>query len=364
MKVLTALSACAAALSAHSALNAVLLRTPPKDPVSPEVDVAVLIPARNEEAAIDACLAAVLAQRGVTDRMTVVVCDDDSTDATAAVVRAIAARDPRCLLIEGGARPSGWLGKPHACAELAATTGADVLVFCDADVVLAPHAVASIVDLMMRTGLDLVSPYPRQLAVTLAERLVQPLLQWSWLTFLPLRLAERSPRPSLGAANGQLLAVRAETYRRAGGHTAVATDVLDDLALLRAVKQAGGTGGVVDGTALAQCRMYSGTAAVRAGYTKSLWAAFTSPGACAAVLGALSAIYLAPVIAAARGSRIGLVGYLAAVAGRIVTARRTGGRWFPDAFAHPASMVVLDLLAVDSFRGHRRGTLRWKGRTL
>ncbi len=74
--------------------------------------------------------------------------------------------------------------------------------------------------LLDEAGLDLVSPYPRQEAPG-ATRLVQPLLQWSWLTFLPLRLAERSPRPSLSAANGQLLAVRRDAYDRVGGHAAV-----------------------------------------------------------------------------------------------------------------------------------------------
>ena len=98
----------------------------------------------------------------------------------------------------------------------------------DADVVLAPEAVAATVALLADTGLDLVSPYPRQDAPG-ATRLVQPLLQWSWLTFLPLRLAERSARPSLSAANGQLLAVTRAAYDRAGGHAAVALAAARDL---------------------------------------------------------------------------------------------------------------------------------------
>jgi hypothetical protein len=84
-------------------------------------------------------------------------------------------------------------------------------------VVLRPGAVAATVALLDEHDLDLVCPCPRQLAVTAAERLVQPLLQWSWLTFLPLRLAERSPRESLSAANGQLLAVRRAKHELARG---------------------------------------------------------------------------------------------------------------------------------------------------
>src|SRR6185436_11595038 len=145
----------------------------------------------------------------------------------------------------------------------AADPAADVLVFLDADVRLRPGAIAATVALLGER--DLVCPYPRQVAGTAAERLVQPLLQWSWLTFLPLRLAERSPRPSLSAANGQLLAVRRAAYERAGGR-----------------------GGVADGTALADCRMYAGWPELRDGYTKSLWAAFGSPARAGCVAGLLA----------------------------------------------------------------------------
>jgi Glycosyl transferase family 21 len=196
------------------------------------------------------------------------------------------------------------------------------------------------------------------------ERLVQPLLQWSWLTFLPLRLAERSPRPSLSAANGQFLAVRRAAYDRAGGHAAVRDAVLDDIALLRAVKRAGGTGCVVDGSALASCRMYDGWAELRDGYAKSLWSAFGSPAGAAAVLGLLGLLYVVPPLAALAGSRVGLGGYLAGVAGRAVAARCTGGRVWPDALAHPVSVGTLGWLTVLSWRRRRAGTLTWKRRTV
>ena len=68
-----------------------------------------------------------------------------------------------------------------------------------------------------------------------------------------------------------------------------------------------------------------------------------------------------PPLAALRGSRAGLVGYAAGVAGRAVTAAATGGRVWPDALAHPVSVVVLDVLMARSVIGHRRGTLHWRG---
>jgi glycosyltransferase involved in cell wall biosynthesis len=203
----------AAALTAHCVANLRRYRVPEPDPGPVADRVSVLVPARDEQSTIGPCLRRVLDQTGVDD-LEVIVLDDESTDRTAEVVGEVAAGDPRVRLITGSRPPPGWLGKPHACDQLGRAASGSVLVFLDADVRLAPHAVAATVGLLRASGLDLVSPYPRQLAKTAAERLVQPLLPWSFLTTLPLRLAERSERPSLSAANGQLLAVDASVLPR------------------------------------------------------------------------------------------------------------------------------------------------------
>lgn len=370
-------AALAVAGSVHAAWNARRLRVPPSHPPPAGEPVAVLLPVRDEARRVEACLRSVLRQTGVPD-LRVLVLDDASTDDTAGVVRRVAGADSRVRLLDGAALPAGWWGKPWACQQLADEACATsprpdvgdsrmppgVLVFLDADVVLAPHAVAASVALLRWSGLDLVSPWPRQLAVSPVERLVQPLQQWSWLTTLPLRPAERLGRPSLAAANGQLLVVDRTAYLRADGHRAVRAEMLEDVALLRAVKRSGGRGVVVDGTALATCRMYDGWPALREGYAKSLWSAFGSPGGAAAVLAALALAYLLPPAAALRGSRAGLVGYAAAVAGRVVSARRTGARAWPDALAHPVSVVVFAALVTDSARRKRAGALTARGRPL
>jgi hypothetical protein len=160
------------------------------------------------------------------------------------------------------------------------------------------------------------------------------------------------------------MALDAQTYRRIGGHRAVRAEVLDDVALVRAVKAGGGRGGVVDGSGLATCRMYEDWPSLREGYTKSAWAAFGSPAGAAVVVAALGVLYVVPPLAALRGSLVGLAGYGAAVAGRYVVAERTGGRSLPDSFGHPASVVLLAWLTTESWVRRRRGTLRWKGRRL
>ncbi|GAA4960751.1 glycosyltransferase [Actinoplanes utahensis] len=347
-------------LTAHTAVNAVLLRRPRRRAATSE-RVAVLLPLRNEADRVTPCLESLLAQRGVAD-LAIHVLDDDSTDGTAEVVRAITAGDGRVRLISGGPPPDGWLGKPNACRRLADDAGdADVLVFVDADVVLEPDAVAGAVALLRESGVTLLSPYPR---IVGAGRLVQPLLQWSWLTFLPLRGMERSPRPSLAAAGGQWLIADRAGYRRAGGHAAVRADVLEDIGLARAVKRSGGRIALADGSGLASCHMYGSWRELADGYGKSLWASFGSAAGAGAVVVLLLLLYAVPALfLLSPWPVVALAALLLGVTGRLISAAATGGR-LADAFAHPVSVVLFAWLVARSFHLRRTGRLSWRGRAL
>ena len=354
MRRLVQVGTALAALGAvHAAVNSFLLRKPNLGAIASQ-PVSVLIPARNEAATIVECLASLRTEQVAE----ILVLDDQSADGTAD--RARSAGDPRVRVITGTAPPPGWLGKPHACRVLADQARSPLLVFLDSDVRVEPGAIGAVA--AMLAEFDLVSPQPRQLAHTSSERLVQPLLHWSIHTFLPVRIAERSGRPSLAAANGQFIAVRRSSYLGSGGH--VPDAVLDDIALARAVRVAGGRTTIVDGRDLARCRMYAGWAELRHGHGKSLWTAFGSEPGSAAVLAVLALAYLVPPVAAMRGSRMGLIGYGAAVVGRAISARSGGDRVWPDVLAHPLSIGVFGGLVLDSHRGHRRGSLSWRGRPI
>jgi hypothetical protein len=345
-------------LTAHAVVNGRLLPRPAAEPSTVEQSVDVLLPVRDEAHRVRPCVASLLAQQGVP-RLRVYVLDDGSTDGTADVVRSAAADDPRLTVLVGQSPPPGWLGKPYACHQLAAHADAEILVFVDADVVLQPHAIAAAVGLL--PGRDLLSPYPRLVTGTIAERLVQPLLPWSWLTFLPLRAMERCARPSLAAAGGQFLVVTRAGYERAGGHAAVRDQVLEDIALARAVKRGGGRIALADGSSLAACRMYDGWPSLVDGYTKSLWAAFGPPVAGLSLAVMLLLMYVVPLGLLFTGSLVaGLTGYLLGVLGRVATGRATGARVWPDALLHPVSVLLFGWLLARSYR--RRRTVRWKGR--
>lgn len=371
----TGLAVLGAVTAAVNAASVPRLRTAPTaEPVT------VVVPARNEAAHIGALIGDLRGQRGLCT-LRVLIVDDASSDATADVARQSFAQDGRFALIRSTEPPPrGWLGKPAACrrgadhaARLMNRRHPGVLVFLDADVRLTPDALAAAVTALRRSGAALISPWPRQDAGSVAERLVQPLLCWSWFASLPVAVANRNVRSSMAVACGQFLVFDAAAYYRAGGHTAVAGSVVDDLDIARALRRRGERTVVAAAQGLASCRMYTDASAVRAGHTRWMWTQFGSPAGAVSVAATAALAYVVPPIAAVAGrGRLrawGAAGYAAGVFSRLTaraveTGRRPNARDVADALVHPASVVGLIGLLGSSHRDRRRGRLRWKGRTV
>jgi Glycosyl transferase family 2 len=216
--------------------------------------VSVLIPARNEERSIEAAVVAALASVGV--ELELVVLDDHSEDATAAIVRQLAERDSRVRLLHGPELPDGWCGKQHACWALARNASHELLLFTDADVRLAPDGLARMVAFLQHTGADLVSGIPFQETRTFLERLVIPLFHFVLLGLLPIERMRASRDPAYSAGCGQLLLVRRSSYEKAGGHGAIRDSLHDGITLPRAFRAAGLLTDLCDATGVARCRMY------------------------------------------------------------------------------------------------------------
>ena len=237
--------------------------------------MSVLIPARDEAGAIGDALATVLANPGPFE---VVVLDDQSGDGTADVVREVAGRDPRVRLVAGDGPPPGWCGKQRACWRLAGEARHDLFVFLDADVRLAPDALARIARFMDESGVDLASGVPRQVAVGLLERLLIPLIHFVLLGFMPIPSMRRTQIPSLSAGCGQLFVARREGYFRAGGHAAIRGSLHDGIKLPRAFRAAGLRNDLFDPTDAAACRMYRTPGDVWNGLAKNADEALAAPG--------------------------------------------------------------------------------------
>ena len=229
--------------------------------------ISVLIPARNEEAGIEACVRSVLASRAV--ELEIIVLDDASTDRTAEIVRALAAEDACVRLEAAPPLPDGWCGKQHACFALSKLARFDTLTFLDADVRLHPDALARMALFLRASGADLVSGFPRQETGTPLEKLLLPLINWLLLCFLPLWAMRRFRWSAFGAGCGQWFMTARTAYEKAGGHAAIRASLHDGLKLPRAYRKAGLGTDVCDATDLATCRMYTSARDVWNGLAKN-----------------------------------------------------------------------------------------------
>ncbi len=325
-----------------------------------EGSVSILIPMRNEAENVEKSANSVLAS-SLIPQLEVIALDDNSNDKT----KELLLKFPQIKMISGIELPEGWLGKNFACHQLVAHSTGDYLVFVDADVRLTHLAVASAITQMNRYKWDFISPYPRQIAISFSERLIQPLLQWSWLSSVPLRYAEQAKYPSLVLANGQFMIIKRAAYISSGGHKEIRSEVLDDLELARLLVANGFKGGVAIGSEVATCRMYQNRIELFTGYTKSLWRAFGSlPGAIAASI-FLFATGVLPIFLAISGYPVAWIGYFLVVLSRYASALRTRSSSAANAaLLHPLSILMLIYLIANSYYRKSRGTLIWRGRSL
>ncbi len=361
--VLAAGVARAARITYRIARNARLEHVPAAHPRTVTERVSVLMPARNEAHRIGPPIRSLVAQTGCED-LEILVLDDNSTDGTADVIREASGGDPRVRILAGKPLPEGWRGKPHACAQLGEAATGSVLVFVDADVEFSPHAMAAAVSLMREKHLEWVSPFPRQIVGSLGERLMQPVNAWVRLSVVDMRYAEDSHEPGSLLANGQFIVTDATAYKRAGGHEAIKDAMIDDVWLVGTLKGYGARGVAVNGSGVAACRMYENFAELRDGYTRWLWVLFPNNRVLVSTCAKVLASDVLPLLAALRGSKLGLLGYGIGVTGRILSGRSAGDRLIPDALFHPASSALSVGLYIDSVRRRKRDAVTWKGRAI
>ena len=255
--------------------NAFLFRRPRNREAASGLKMSVLIPARNEEASIAACVESVLASRGV--ELEAIVLDDHCDDRTAEIVRELEKRDPRVRLEVAPPLPEGWCGKQHACFVLSKLARHDILTFLDADVRLEPDALARMALFLEESQAALVSGFPRQATGTFLEKLLIPLINWLLLSFLPLWGMRHSRWAALGAGCGQWFMTIGEAYEKVGGHEAVKASMHDGLTLPRAYRRAGFHIDVCDATDLATCRMYRSASGVWNGLAKNAHEGMATP---------------------------------------------------------------------------------------
>ena len=371
--LLAVVAAVLAALPAGlTLLNLRAFRRAPS--AGPLRSVSVLVPARNEAAALPRLVEDVLASRGID--LELVVLDDDSTDGTGEIVARLAAEDPRVRLVRGGPLPPGWCGKQHACGRLAEQARHDALVFLDVDVSLGPEALARGLAFLDDSRADLVSGFPRQQTGSFLEWLLLPLIHFVLLGFLPIMRSRATNAVGMAAGCGQWFITRREAYRRAGGHAAIRASLHDGVMLPRAYRRAGLRTDIFDASDIASCRMYSRSIDVWRGLAKNATEGIGSRATILPFTILLAGGGALPIVLLCLGLASGwqdwplwaIVAVTAAVALTYLPRLLAVGRFgqsLSSALAHPLGIAVF--LAIQWVALIRRGLglqTSWRGRSL
>jgi len=331
----------------------------PRGLSSYDFSFSILVPCRDEAENVSELVVTLSALDH--PRIEVIFIDDNSTDGTGELLREAITNWPHMKVISAAPLPGGWMGKPWALSQGLSQATHDYIVTVDADVRLEPDALSAMDSVLQRTGSDFLSPYPSQSAVTMSERLVQPLLQWTWMTTVPLRLAMRSSRPSLAVANGQFLIVKKGALIAVGGFAAIQSSVLDDIDLARALIRGGFRGGVCDGSKIASTRMYSSFSEIRAGYGKSMSTGFGGIFGSLVVAAVMAISGFLPFIYSFFGSTMATAALLLVVTSRVVSSISSRSLII-DSLLHPISTIVFIYLLIYSNFFHSKIT--WKGRSI
>ncbi len=256
--------------------------------------VSLLIPARNEAKNIGTLLRHLQALENCN--IEIIVCDDQSTDQTARIVQQYAQNDPRIRLIQSKNLPRGWLGKNHACYQLAQHAQGDFYLFLDADVQLYGTVVQDCVGYIRSFQLGLLSVFPHQILQTKGEKITVPLMNYILLTLLPLIFVRLSPFVAHSAANGQFMLFDAGIYQRFQPHKQFKKSAIEDIVIARFLKKKGIRTACITGESRVKCRMYENYGQALNGFAKNVFMFFGNLPILGFLFGLLSMAGFVPVI--------------------------------------------------------------------
>ena len=233
------------------------------------LELTVIVPARNEEDMVGACLQSLVAQSDEVFKLgrdwELIVVDDHSADRTAEIARGFAG----VTVVQADKLQPGWTGKNNAVWTAARKARGKWLLFTDADKVHEPGNLHRAMHEAARHKAGMLSYSPRQIVTGLAQKTLMPLVFCELaLAYPPAKVSD--PNERIAAANGQFLLVEREAYRRLGGHASVADRVLEDveLAFLAKRRKVGLRFRYAEDAVAT--RMYRSTAAMMEGWTKNL----------------------------------------------------------------------------------------------
>lgn len=322
-----------------------------------QTSLSVVIPARNEIHNLPRLLDSLLVQSYIPDEIWVV--DDHSTDGTGAIITDYQNRDPRIQGISGQPLPPGWTGKSYALRQGVDRATGEWILFLDADTYLTPHCIGSALALAEAESLSLLSLTANQEAQTLWEQAVQP-------TIYAL-LNHQYPLKGAIAANGQFILVNSAQYQACGTHSAVRSQIVEDVALAQAFHQAGLRVAFVNGTEVFRTRMYQDLAGLWEGWSKNSYGLFSPQALTTALqLGIRTVPWMGVGWAFLRADGWGLVSQGAALGVALTCDARIRARQGFDPqtvwLQLPGALLTTGILLNSALKALLGAETTWKGR--
>lgn len=246
-----------------------LRKTPRVSPApgqSPEDFVSILIPAKNEEANIRACLESLRNQDYPS--FEIIVINDNSSDRTESILKSMNQTTLHCP-----PAPDGWTGKNHAIHCGVAHAKGDWLLFTDADTRHEPQGLSAAMSHSQKHKLEFLTLLPHCLTGSFIENLIQPLAMAFLGLWFPLEKVN-DPESPLYFANGQYLLMKRSLYEKIGGHKAVRHEFLEDFALMKEAKALGAKAQCAFGAEIYGTRMYDSLGTIWKGWRRIYLHAF------------------------------------------------------------------------------------------
>lgn len=258
--------------------------------------VSVLIPARNEEKHIANLLLDL--QQQAYSNIEILVFNDLSTDRTTEIVEQFRKNDSRIKLINSKGLPDGWLGKNFGCYSMAVQAKGDFLLFLDADVRINSDIIVNTKAQLKAQKLGLLTIFPKQIMISLGERITVPNMNYILLSLLPLVLVRKAKDQSLAAANGQFMLFDSILYKKMEPHKVMKANKVEDIEIARFYKQNNIPVACLVGDDTITCRMYEGFGEGVNGFSKNVISFFGNSFFMAILFWAITTFGFIPVVLA------------------------------------------------------------------
>ena len=329
--------------------------------------VSVVLAARDEAQAVGASVSSLLAQD--YPDLEVITVDDRSADGTGAILREIAARDPRLRTIRIDALPAGWLGKAHALWRGADRASGDWILFTDADVIFSPDALRRAISYAGGEGLDHLTLSPLLISRGFLLRAFVAFFAYAFIALWGAYLAN-DPTSARGVGIGAFNLVRRDAYLAIGTMRALALRPDDDIRLGRRLRGFGFRQRVLNGREVIRVEWYGSLGAAIRGLEKSLYASLEyrvrdTIGVLALILGTMVWPYAGAILLGGVDRALLAVVIACLVAGFIETYRQAFGRLGARAAISAALLPISALcfayaIARSAVLAERRGVC-WRG---